>query len=84
MTDTLKKSRTSGSAVSELTSEKSVSPAPVATGRLKSLLSGGGYHPGSGVTVPAAGQIFEVSDDTGVALIAAGLAEIAPLGAEEK
>lgn len=83
MTDTLKKPRTSGSAVSEPT-EKSV-PVPVAAFvRLKSLLLGGGDHPGSGLSLPKSGTIFEVDVDRGLSLVAAGLAEIAPAGAEEK
>lgn len=81
MTDTSKKSRTSGSAVSDATAKSADAPAVV---RLKSLLLDGGDHPGSGLSIPKAGQIFEVDADRGFALVAYGLAEIAPAGAEEK
>lgn len=81
MTDTSKKPRTSGSAVSESTEKSAPAPAFV---RLKSLLAGGGDHPGSGLSIPKAGTIFEADVDRGLSLVAAGLAEIAPAGAEEK
>lgn len=50
--------------------------------RLRSRLEGGGDHPGTGLSVPSRGVIFEVAADQGQSLIACGLAEAAPEGAK--
>ena len=73
MTDTSKKPRTSGSAVSESTEKSAPAPAFV---RLKSLSVEGGDNPGNGIIVPKAGLIFEASGEQGRALVACGLAEL--------
>ncbi len=73
MTDTSKKPRTSGSAVSESTEKSAPAPAFV---RLKSLSVEGGDNPGNGIFIPKAGQIFEADAERGQALIACGLAEL--------
>ena len=73
MTDTSKKPRTSGSAVSESTKKSAPAPAFV---RLKSLSAEGGDNPGNGIFIPKAGQIFEANAEQGQALVACGLAEL--------
>lgn len=81
MTDTLKPSPTSGSKGSASTPKTSAKPNFVAGGnvivRLKSLVAGGGEHPGTGSYIPRAGEIFEADAERGQALVACGLAVIA-------
>lgn len=77
-----KQSPTSGSKGSESKKKPSNAPEQGGTVLLKSLLEGGGDHPGSGLSVPEKGVIFEAGP-RGHELVAAGLAEIvAPEGAK--
>ena len=72
----------SGSEGSASIETKKNAPVSGGTVRLRSLLDGGGDHPGSGLSVPAKGVIFEAGP-RGHELVAAGLAEIvAPEGAK--
>lgn len=79
MTDTFKTSPISGSEGSGSTPKTSAKPSPVAgvrgTVTLKSLTVGGD-NPGSGMWIPAEGEIFEANAEQGQALIACGLAEL--------
>jgi hypothetical protein len=85
MTDTLKTSPNGGNAASASTPKTSAKPklAVVVSGtvRLKSLTVGGD-NPGTGMFIPPAGQIFEADAERGKALVACGLAEVAPDGAK--
>lgn len=85
MKDTLKTSPNSGSGGSESTPKTSAKPKPADVGngivRLKSLTVGGD-NPGTGMFIPPAGQIFEADAERGNALVACGLAEVAPEGAK--
>lgn len=85
MTNESKQSPNSGSAGSGSTPKTSAKPKPVAVVsgivRLKSLTVGGD-NPGTGMWIPAAGQIFEADAERGKALVACGLAEVAPEGAK--
>ena len=82
MTNESKQSPTSGSKGSASKKKQLSGPEQGGTVRLRSLLDGGGDHPGSGLSVPAKGVIFEAGP-RGHELVAAGLAEIvAPEGAK--
>jgi hypothetical protein len=82
MTENLKQSPTSGNKGSESKKKPSSAPEQGGTVRLRSLVEGGGDHPGSGLSVPQRGVIFEAGP-RGHELVAAGLAEIvAPEGAK--
>ena len=97
MTENLKPSPTSGSKGSASKKKQSSAGEPggpvrpeslaadggVASGivRLKSLTVGGD-NPGTGMWIPPAGQIFEADAERGKALVACGLAEVAPEGAK--
>lgn len=65
----------SGSDVSASIETKTSAPVSGGTVRLRSLLDGGGEHPGTSSYVPRRGEVFEADAATGSALIAAGLAE---------
>ena len=80
-----KQSQTSGNDAFKLTKTSSSAPAVAAVigiVRLRSLLDGGGDHPGTGLSVPPKGVIFEAAGEQGRSLIACGLAEAAPESAK--
>lgn len=84
MTENLKPSPTSGSkgsASMPKSAEKHSGAAASGIVRLKSLTVGGD-NPGTGMWIPPAGQIFEADAERGKALVACGLAEVAPEGAK--
>ena len=84
MNENLKPSPTSGSkgsASMPKSAEKHSAGAVSGIVRLKSLTVGGD-NPGTGMWIPPAGQIFEADAERGKALVACGLAEVAPEGAK--
>ena len=82
MTNESKQSPTSGSKGSESKKTQKTASEPAGIVRLRSLLEGGGDHPGRGLSVPEKGVIFEAGP-RGHEPVAAGLAEIvAPEGAK--
>lgn len=84
MNDISKTSPPSGSKGSASTPKTNVkqSSGSGVSGTVRLRSTSGGDHPGTGLTIPPAGEIFEADAEKGLALIACGLAEAAPEGAK--